>query len=83
MCAGGSPGRYGSSSVGDEGFMSLSSKTQQSLHILSPKDNVSMSFNVPPPRNDVSPFVPLVLPYQIAACVAYSSRLLSEKTCKF
>lgn len=57
--AGSSPSRYGQSSVGDEGFMSLSSNSQQSLHVLSPQEGVSMSFNVPQTRNAVS--VQLVL----------------------
>ena len=52
--AGSSPSRYGQCSVGDEGFMSLSSNSQQSLHVLSPQEGVSMSFNVPQTRNTVS-----------------------------
>ena len=40
-CTGGSPCKY---SVGDEGFMSLSSNSQHGLHVLSPQEGVSMSF---------------------------------------
>ena len=54
LIAGVSPNRYGLNSVGDEGFMSLPSNSQQSLHVLSPQEGVSMSFNVSQTRKAVS-----------------------------